>query len=99
MSAYAGIGRDAAGLAVACGVAADATWQRVLTARDAEDAGLTLVAAAVLAAATARTETRGCHVRTDHPRTVARWRRSITVMLDDAGVPVVAEPKLVGGVA
>ncbi|MGH3824109.1 MAG: L-aspartate oxidase [Pseudonocardiaceae bacterium] len=99
MSAYAGIGRDATGLATACRVTGDTTRRPVLTPRDAEDAGLTLAAAAVLAAATARTETRGCHVRTDHPRTSARWRRSITVMLDDAGVPVLTEPKLVGGVA
>jgi L-aspartate oxidase len=77
-----------------------ATMRRpIQTPRDAEDAGLTLAAAAVLAAATARTETRGCHVRTDHPRTAARWRRSITVILDDAGIPVVAQPRLVGGVA
>jgi L-aspartate oxidase len=99
MSAYAGIGRDATGLAAARAVVDDTTRRRVRTPRDAEDAGLTLAAAAVLAAATARTETRGCHVRTDHPRTSARWRRSITVMLDDAGVPVLTQPKLVGGAA
>ncbi|MDQ2791048.1 MAG: L-aspartate oxidase, partial [Actinomycetota bacterium] len=67
--------------------------------RDAEDAGLTLVAAAVLAAAAARTESRGCHLRTDHPRQAKRLRRSIAVVLDDAGNPVPAEPALVGGVA
>ncbi|MGH4007587.1 MAG: L-aspartate oxidase [Pseudonocardiaceae bacterium] len=99
MSAYAGIGRDAAGLAAASAVVGAITQRPVQTARDAEDAGLTLAAAALLAAATARTETRGCHVRTDHPRTVARWRHSLTVVLDDAGAPVVAQPMLVGGVA
>lgn len=99
MTTQAGIGRDAAGLATARGVAGDTTQRPVRTPRDAEDAGLTLAAAAVLAAATARTETRGCHVRTDHPRSSPRWWRSITVMLDDAGVPVLTEPKLVGGVA
>jgi L-aspartate oxidase len=98
MSAHAGIGRDAAGLAAAQAVVR-ATRRPMQTARGAEDAGLTLAAAAVLAAATARTETRGCHVRTDHPRTAARWRRSITVVLDDAGVPVPAQLRLVGGVA
>ncbi len=98
MSAHAGIGRDAAGLAAASAVAAT-TWRPVRTPRDAEDAGLTLAAVALLAAATARTETRGCHVRTDHPRSAARWRRSIPVVLDDAGAPVVAQPMLVGGVA
>jgi L-aspartate oxidase len=99
MSAYAGIGRDAAGLAAARAVMGATMRRPIQTPRDAEDAGLTLAAAAVLAAATARTETRGCHVRTDHPRTAARWRRSITVILDDAGIPVVAQPRLVGGVA
>ncbi len=100
MSAHAGIGRDAAGLAAAASaVAGAAPHQLVQTSQDAEDAGLTLAAAAVLAAASARTESRGCHVRTDYPRTAARWRGSITVVLDDAGTPVVAQPMRVGGVA
>ncbi|MBV9011754.1 MAG: L-aspartate oxidase [Pseudonocardiales bacterium] len=99
MSAHAGIGRDATGLAAAATVVRAAPWRRLRTPRDAEDAGLTLAAAAVLAAASARTETRGCHLRTDHPRTAARWQRSITVVLDDVGTPVVAQPMLVGGVA
>jgi L-aspartate oxidase len=99
MSAHAGIGRDAAGLAAAWAVVDTTTRRPMQTPRDAENAGLTLAAAAVLAAATARTETRGCHVRTDHPRTAARWRRCITVVLNDAGVPVLAQPRLVGGVA
>ncbi len=99
MSTHAGIGRDATGLAAALAVVRATRWRLVRTPRDAEDAGLTLAAAALLAAATARTETRGCHVRTDHPRTVARWRRSLTVVLDDAGAPVVAQPMLVGGAA
>lgn len=98
MSAHAGIGRDSAGLAAASSVAEATTRRRIRTPRDAEDAGLTLAAAAVLAAAAARTESRGCHLRTDHPR-AAKRRRSITVVLDDAGTPVPAEPALVGGVA
>ncbi|HKS52827.1 MAG TPA: L-aspartate oxidase [Pseudonocardiaceae bacterium] len=99
MSAHAGIGRDAAGLATASAVV-DVTTQRPLrTARDAEDAALTLTAAAVLAAATERTESRGCHLRTDHPRTAARWRRSIAVVVDDTGTPVPADLALVGGAA
>ncbi|PZS15513.1 MAG: L-aspartate oxidase [Pseudonocardiales bacterium] len=99
MSAHAGIGRDSAGLAAASAVAGTTTRRRIRTPRDAEDAGLTLVAAAVLAAAAARTESRGCHLRTDHPRQAKRLRRSIAVVLDDAGNPVPAEPALVGGVA
>jgi L-aspartate oxidase len=99
MSAHAGIGRDAAGLAAASAVAMASTPQRLRTPREAEDAGLTLAAAAILAAATARTESRGCHLRTDHPRTRARWRRSIAVVLDCTGAPMVAGPVPVGGAA
>jgi L-aspartate oxidase len=99
MSAHAGIGRDAAGLAAASAVVGATMWRPVRTPRDAEDAGLTLAAAALLAAVTARTESRGCHVRTDHPRTAAHWRHSLTVVLDIAGAAVVAQPMLVGGVA
>jgi L-aspartate oxidase len=99
MSAHAGIGRDAAGLAGASAVVQACTRRPLRTARDAEDAAVTLAAAAVLAAATARTESRGCHLRTDHPRTAARWRRSIAVLLDDTGAPVPAGSALVGGAA
>jgi L-aspartate oxidase len=99
MSAHAGIGRDAAGLATASAVVAATTRRPLRTARDAEDAALTLAAAAVLAAATVRTESRGCHLRTDHPRTAARWRRSIAVVLDDTGAPVPLTSALVGGAA
>ncbi|MGH8921291.1 MAG: L-aspartate oxidase, partial [Actinomycetes bacterium] len=99
MSAHAGIGRDATGLAAASSVVAATTRRWLQTPRETEDAGLTLAAAAVLAAATARTESRGCHLRTDHPRAVSRWRRSIAVVLDHSGVPVPAEAARVGGVA
>lgn len=99
MSAHAGIGRDATGLAAAAAVVGATTRHRLRTPRDAEDAALTLAAAAVLVAAAARTETRGCHVRTDYPNTVNRWRRSIAVVLDGTGSPVLAESQLVGGAA
>jgi L-aspartate oxidase len=99
MSAYAGIGRDAAGLAAASAVVSATTGRCLRTAADAEAAGLTLVAAMLLAAATARTETRGCHLRTDYPGTAPEWRRSITVTLHDSGLPVAAEPVRVGGAA
>jgi L-aspartate oxidase len=63
------------------------------TREAAEDAVLTVVAGAVLAAAQARTETRGCHVRADHPDTDDRtWRRGIAIRLDERSRPVVVEP-------
>jgi L-aspartate oxidase len=99
MSAHAGIGRDAAGLAAASACVGATAQRRLQTPRDAEDAGLTLAAAAVLAAATARTESRGCHMRTDYPHAAARWRRTIALVLDNTGAPMVAEPTPVGGAA
>jgi hypothetical protein len=68
MTAAAGIGRDAAGLAAASDVVEAASVLGVPVDRaGVEDAALTLLAQAVLAAAGTRTESRGCHVRTDFP--------------------------------
>ncbi|MPZ64081.1 MAG: L-aspartate oxidase [Pseudonocardiaceae bacterium] len=92
MSAHAGIGRDTAGLESAAALVAGAPQRHIRGVADAEDAALTVVAAALLCAATARTETRGCHVRTDHQGSAKRWRRSSTVVLDAAGRPVLDEP-------
>jgi L-aspartate oxidase len=92
MSAGAGIGRDAAGLAAASDAVEAATGVGVARDRPGvEDAALTLLAAAVLAAAGTRTESRGCHVRTDHPDRDDAWQRaSLQVTLDADGRPVVA---------
>jgi L-aspartate oxidase len=77
MSRCAGIGRDGAGLAAASDVVEAATVSLPITDRaGVEDAALTLLAQAVLAAAGTRTETRGCHVRTDFPRTDDAYQRS-----------------------
>jgi L-aspartate oxidase len=98
MSAGAGIGRDAAGLAAASDTVEAATGPGLARDRAAvEDAALTLIAAAVLAAAGTRTETRGCHVRTDHPQRDDVWQRgSLHVTLDDAGHPAVVADALAG---
>ncbi|WP_255375570.1 L-aspartate oxidase [Saccharomonospora sp. CUA-673] len=99
MSRYAGIGRDAEGLAVAGSVldlahdsaaGCAAAWTR----RCVEDAALTLVARALLAAAASRTESRGCHVRSDFPdRDDTSWRRSQTIRLSPSGQPVVVQDR------
>ncbi|MFC5993335.1 L-aspartate oxidase [Pseudonocardia hispaniensis] len=91
MSASAAIGRDAAGLAAASDSVEAATLLRAPTDRSGvEDAALTLLAQAVLVAAGTRTETRGCHVRTDFPERDDRWQRASLVLgLDPAGAPVV----------
>jgi L-aspartate oxidase len=91
MTAAAGIGRDAAGLAAASDVVEAATVLGVPVDRaGVEDAALTLLAQAVLAAAGTRTESRGCHVRTDFPERDDVWQRaSNEVRLDAAGRPLV----------
>jgi len=99
MSAHLGIGRHADGLAAVAELVATAPRRAVRTAADAEDAALTLVAGALLVAASARLESRGCHVRTEYPLARPEWCRSTTVVLDAAGGPVLVEPVTVGGAA
>ena len=86
MSAGAAIGRDAAG--PRRGVGRGRGGHRARRAGDrsgVEDAALTLLAQAVLAAAGTRTESRGCHVRTDFPDRDDGWQRaSLQVVLDAA---------------
>ncbi|MEU7145518.1 L-aspartate oxidase [Nocardia sp. NPDC046473] len=52
-----------------------------------EDAALTLTARTLLLAASARTESRGCHTRSDHPAPDDRLRHSLPVVLDVDGRP------------
>jgi L-aspartate oxidase len=49
-----------------------------------------LAAGAVIAAAGLRTESRGCHVRLDHPERLLGWAQPISLTLDD-GAFVVAD--------
>ncbi|MFT4127401.1 MAG: L-aspartate oxidase [Gordonia sp. (in: high G+C Gram-positive bacteria)] len=69
MTRHVGLRRDASGLTEVATLLARAPARRVTDPRVAEDAGLTLAARAVVAAALARTETRGSHVRSDFPAT------------------------------
>ncbi|OLF04381.1 L-aspartate oxidase [Actinophytocola xinjiangensis] len=89
MSRYAAIGRDAEGLAVVASVLDVSAVDRPLTTRErVEDAALTLTARALLAAAAARTESRGCHVRTDHPGSDPALAHGLTVRLTPSGQPM-----------
>ncbi len=87
MTAYAGIGRTAEGLAAASAELTGSSVVRPLRTREtAEGAALLLTAHALLTAAAARTESRGCHRRFDHRDTDdGRWRRSIALRLDVSG--------------
>ncbi|MFC5289176.1 L-aspartate oxidase [Actinokineospora guangxiensis] len=99
MSRYAGIGRDAEGLAVVGSVLDVSSVDRLLDSRAAvEDAALTVVARALIAAASARTESRGCHVRTDHPGRDEVARR-LHIRTTPSGQPVLAGPLSLVGAA
>ncbi|MFG1797304.1 L-aspartate oxidase [Nocardia sp. NPDC049149] len=96
MTTHASVVRDGAGLAEALKRLADAvtppTTASTLPARIAgiEDAALTLAARTLLLAAGARTESRGCHTRSDHPDADPRLRHSISLTLDERGHPQAA---------
>jgi L-aspartate oxidase len=91
MTAAAGIGRSAAGLAAASDALEAATVPGVPADRTGvEDAALTVLAQAMLAAAGARTESRGCHRRTDFPDRDDVWQQeSLEIGLDASGTAVV----------
>jgi L-aspartate oxidase len=69
MSRYASVVRDGDGLERLAKELDTATPRVLKSRRDFEDVALTTAAGAVAAAALARTETRGCHHRSDYPAT------------------------------
>jgi L-aspartate oxidase len=69
MTRYASVVRDEQGLTTLTDELETATSRNLKSRRDFEDVALTTTAGAVASAALARTETRGCHHRSDYPAT------------------------------
>jgi L-aspartate oxidase len=83
---HAGVLRDAAGLGHLAGVLADVPHvEGPLTLAAVEATALHTVATLVVAAAAGRTESRGCHRRTDAPGPLPEWQVRLVHRLDDAG--------------
>ena len=73
----------------ALGVVADKVEDDVApTRRNFEATNILTVAAAVTASALARTESRGCHRRTDVTASVPAWERHLEVSLDDDSLAI-----------
>jgi L-aspartate oxidase len=77
MTRNASVVRDDGGLRTLSQDLEAATSRKLNSRRDFEDVALTTVAGAVMSAALARTETRGCHHRADYPHTDPAMARSL----------------------
>lgn len=106
MSRHVGVLRDAASLAAAADALDDvaaATTDAVAPTQAAFEAtNLLTVARAMVAAASARTESRGCHRRTDHPEPRPEWAAHLLVGLptsDEAIANQLGPVTVIGGPA
>jgi len=95
MSRHVGVVRSETSLATALGALgslARATSLEVIAQRDSWEAtNLLTVASAVVSGALARTESRGCHRRSDHPEADPSWVRHLEVALNAVGTVEVVE--------
>ncbi|MDT5180344.1 MAG: L-aspartate oxidase [Mycobacterium sp.] len=90
MARHASVVRDAVGLSHVAEVLGTARARTLADRAAFEDAALTVTASAVVAAALDRSESRGCHHRSDHPDRDPGREVSGSVRLDADGVPKVA---------
>jgi L-aspartate oxidase len=94
MSRHVGVSRRPEGLAAAQQALAEISENISAgvapTRRAFESTNLLTVAAAVVAAAGRRTESRGCHRRTDFTEPRPEWKLHLTERLDESGSPFVA---------
>ena len=88
MSRWASVLRDAEGLKTLDDELRSCAAVPTSTPREVEDTALTLTAGAVVAAASARTESRGCHARSDWPGTDPNFAISLPVRRDADGCEV-----------
>ncbi|WP_088413859.1 L-aspartate oxidase [Mycobacteroides saopaulense] len=88
MTQWASVLRDAEGLGMLDAELCSGRVAPASTPQEVEDAALTLTAAAVVAAASARTESRGCHARADWPVTDPQFAVSLPVRRAAGGCEV-----------
>lgn len=94
MSEHASVVRDADGLRRLGDALADTRPVHLAGRQSFEDAALTATARAIAVAALARTESRGCHHRGDHPETDPAQEHSVTIRAV-AGLPSLVSPTVV----
>lgn len=92
MDAGAAVHRTAAGLRATLDTLASLPTTETLNEATLDAENLRTVGTLIAAAAMARTESRGCHRRADHPEPSARWIRRLTQKLIDGRIRLGQQP-------